>query len=307
VRALGEKKVYDKIELVTGRMAKISRGDIIAGVLGERRALQGFVGTVPGRIRRGDTLNVLNLGGVIGKALSFNREYGEPLEVEFLGAVMKEGVLLNIAEKGLSTADTLGESLSIPVVTVAGTSMNSGKTEVASRVTQELTWQGLRVCSVKASGIAALRDMLNMEDHGAVKALSFLDFGFPSTVRLGRVPAIAKGALLHLKTYDPDVIIVELGDGLLGDYGVFDYYRDDEIRRTMTCNIVCALDPVGAWGARQLMDEQGIPIHLVSGPVTDDSVGLDFLKDRLQVVGINAIARQEELGLFVLERIRGEK
>ncbi|MCK5093592.1 MAG: hypothetical protein KAR18_02625, partial [Spirochaetes bacterium] len=44
VRALEEKRVYDKIELTTGRMAKISRGDIIAGVLGERRALQGFAG-----------------------------------------------------------------------------------------------------------------------------------------------------------------------------------------------------------------------------------------------------------------------
>ena len=30
VRALEEKRVYDQIELVSGRMAKISKGDVIA-------------------------------------------------------------------------------------------------------------------------------------------------------------------------------------------------------------------------------------------------------------------------------------
>jgi hypothetical protein len=73
----------------------------------------------------------------------------------------------------------------------------------------------------------------------------------------------------------------------------------------MTCSIVCALDPVGAWGARQLADQQSIPIHLMSGPVTDDSAGLDFLRDRLNTPGINAIAQQEELGSFVARLVTG--
>ena len=47
VRALMEKSVYDRLELTTGRMAKINRGDVIAGTLGYRRALKGFVGIVP--------------------------------------------------------------------------------------------------------------------------------------------------------------------------------------------------------------------------------------------------------------------
>ena len=36
VRALREKTVYDKVELVSGRMAKISKGDVIAGVISGR-------------------------------------------------------------------------------------------------------------------------------------------------------------------------------------------------------------------------------------------------------------------------------
>ena len=39
-----EKSVYDRLELTSGRMAKINKGDVIAGTLGFRRALKGFVG-----------------------------------------------------------------------------------------------------------------------------------------------------------------------------------------------------------------------------------------------------------------------
>src|SRR5688572_9442308 len=42
VEALEEKKVYDQLELITGRLAHISKDDVIAGTLGSRRALKGF-------------------------------------------------------------------------------------------------------------------------------------------------------------------------------------------------------------------------------------------------------------------------
>src|SRR4051794_17652272 len=47
VRTLTDNATYNTLELVTGRMAKINPGDMIAGVLGYRRALKGFVGDVP--------------------------------------------------------------------------------------------------------------------------------------------------------------------------------------------------------------------------------------------------------------------
>ncbi|KPL15828.1 hypothetical protein AMJ74_00485 [candidate division WOR_3 bacterium SM1_77] len=298
VRALEEKRVYDRIELVTGRMAKVSRGDIIAGVLGERRALQGFAGVIPDHMRAGDVLNILNIGGVIGKAISYNLQYGQPFRVELLGTVERDGKTLNIGDGALPTAENLEGVRDTALIVVSGTSMNSGKTEVAAKLTQELTWKGYRVCSVKVSGISALKDMLNMEDHGAVKALSFLDFGYPSTVYCGDVARITKGAIRELSRYEPDVILVELGDGILGDYGVFEFYRDGEIKAKITCNIVCALDPVGAWGISKIMEEGGISVHLISGPVTDNVVGTDFLKS-LHFTGLNAFYQKKELGDFI--------
>ncbi len=302
VRALEEKRVYDRIELVSGRMAKISKGDVIAGVFGERRALQGFAGVIPEKIAEGDVLNVLNIGGVIGRAVSYNMTYGPPLRVEFLGIAERDGRSLNIQDDALKTSDVLQKPWEIPLIVVSGTSMNCGKTEVAAKLTQELSWKGHRVCAIKASGISALKDMLNMEDHGAVKALSFLDFGYPSTVHCDKVPGITKGALRELRRYEPDIIVVELGDGLLGEYGALEFYKDSELRETITCSIVCALDPVGAWGIARIMEEHDIPVHLISGPVTDNVVGIDFVKG-LGLNALNALYQKTEIGAYISRRL----
>ncbi|MBN2322517.1 MAG: hypothetical protein JXQ30_02185 [Spirochaetes bacterium] len=303
VRALEEKRVYDKLELSSGRMAKISRGDIIVGALGKRRALMGFCGVVPESVKTGDTLNILNIGGVIGKATSYNRDYGLPLKVEVLGAACREGTPLNIADHARPVASTLRSSM--PIVVVSGTSMNSGKTVAASKIVQELTWKGYTVAAAKVSGVSALKDTLNMMDHGAVEALSFLDFGYPSTVGSEDVPRITKGALNALSESDPDVCVVELGDGILGDYGVKTFFSDREIASAISCNIVCAIDPVGAWGITEILRKEGIGVDLVSGPITDNTVGIDFIRNNLGCTGINAVDGKK-LGDFVQRRI-GEK
>src|SRR5262245_41831973 len=54
VEALEEKKVYDQLELISGRLAHISKDDVIAGTIGSRRALKGFVGDAPKQARAGD-------------------------------------------------------------------------------------------------------------------------------------------------------------------------------------------------------------------------------------------------------------
>jgi hypothetical protein len=285
-------------------MAKISKGDIIAGALGERRALQGFAGVIPEKIKKGDILHILNIGGVIGSAVSYNMEYGQPLRVEVIGMVMRNGKILNIRDGAKKLSHHLNLKEMVPLVVVSGTSMNSGKTEAISRIIQVLTWRGRRICAAKVTGISALKDTLNMEDHGALKALSFLDFGYPSTVGSKEVPSIAKGIFNELAILHPDMIMVELGDGLLGEYGVMDFFNDTEIISSITCNIICAINPVGAWGMAEIMKSNGIPIHIVSGPVTDNTVGVNFIREKLGLEGLNALYQQKELGSFV-EKVVG--
>src|SRR5215212_609754 len=82
VRTITDNATYNTLELVTGRMAKINPGDVIAGVLGYRRALKGFIGDVPESIKAGDRLHILNLGGLIGSCLGHHHSLNGAIEVE---------------------------------------------------------------------------------------------------------------------------------------------------------------------------------------------------------------------------------
>ncbi len=49
VEVLNNKSTYNTLELTSGRMAKVSKGDIVVGALGHRKALFGYSGHVPPR------------------------------------------------------------------------------------------------------------------------------------------------------------------------------------------------------------------------------------------------------------------
>jgi hypothetical protein len=88
VRVLVDKSTYNQLELPSGRMAQVKKGDVIAGALGHRNALFGYSGYLPRRLAPGERLNLLNLGGVLGICDSVNPDLGPPFECEVLGAVL---------------------------------------------------------------------------------------------------------------------------------------------------------------------------------------------------------------------------
>jgi hypothetical protein len=298
VEALEEKKVYDQLELITGRLAHISKDDIIAGTLGSRRALKGFVGDCPEKVHAGETLNILNMGGVIGIATSANQDYGHPLRVKVLGLVVRNGKVLNIEEGSIPSADKL--TCKLPLIVVAGTCMAAGKTRAACEIIAWLNQKrDLKVGAVKLSGVAALRDTLNMEDHGAVTSMSFLNAGVPSTAGVTDLAPMAKGLLNALGEKPLDAIVVEMGDGIIGGYGVESFYRDPELRQAISVHVMCANDLVGAWGARELARSFGRDIDIMSGPATDNEVGESYVEDQLGIPGANARTAGERLADLV--------
>src|SRR5215470_8954837 len=219
VRALTDSATYNMLELPTGRLAKINPGDLLLGVLGRRRALKGFVGDVPASVRSGDELHLLNMGGVIGHCTGHHSSLGDAIKLEVIGLVCDEtGKVQNIADAALPPRTSLGESA--PIVMIAGTSMHSGKTYAATELIKQATRAGLRVAAGKLSGVACLRDTLNMADHGAVTTASFLDCGLPSTVDVADLAPSAKAIIARLNEVNPDLIVIELGDGILGGYSV---------------------------------------------------------------------------------------
>ncbi|MGQ0552813.1 MAG: hypothetical protein ACT4PU_06290 [Planctomycetota bacterium] len=289
VKALEEKRVYDVMELTTGRMAHVGKGDILVGALGNRAALRGFVGRVPEAVKAGDTLHLLNLGGVIGEATSENKDFGHPLRVEVLGMVLREGRGANIADAALGEPPE-GQRTP-PVILVSGTCMNAGKTLAACELIARLTARGYVCGGVKMTGVAALKDTLNMADHGAVATLSFIDMGLPSTVGLSDVAPVARRLLRWVEAEartELDVVVAEAGDGIIGAYGVESILRDPEVMGAVRAHVLCANDLVAAWGGVQWLKDLHLKIDCIAGPATDNDVGIDYIKKSIGLPAANA-------------------
>ncbi len=291
VKALEEKRVYDQIELTTGRMAHVGKGDVIVGALGRRDALRGFQGVVPSAVKAGDTLHLLNLGGVIGQAVSENRDFGHPLRCEVLGMAIRNGKGLNIADAAIPTADHVSPADCPPLIVVSGTCMNSGKTVACCEIIAKLSARGYACAGLKLTGVACQKDLLNMEDHGALATLSFLDCGFPSTAGVADTAPIAKGllkAIASQASQELDVVVVEMGDGIIGAYGVRPVLVDAEIRSLFRAHVLCANDLVAAWGGIQFLKGLSLDVDVIAGPATDNDVGIRYITNDLRIPAANA-------------------
>lgn len=310
VRVLNNKNRYNQLELTSGRMATVNQGDIVVGALGHRKALLGYSGHLPEALEVGSTIQILNIGGVMGICDSANPDVGPPFDCEVLGGVLhfpylgeRIGVPARVGSKVLDPDASL-ETRGVPVVALAGTCMDSGKTAAACAIVSRLRHLGLHVAACKATGVSLRRDILAMEDAGARETMIFSDLGVVATTAANG-PALTRSLLSSLAGFQPDVIVLELGDGLLGAYGVEAILTDERIRAAFTAVILCANDPVAAWGGAKILREQyGIEPAVVTGPATDNAVGIDQINERMALPAINAMTNGTALGDLVAGRLR---
>jgi hypothetical protein len=321
-RLHGEKGTYNQLEDVYGRMVPLHAGDVVAGVLGPRNALLGYAGVVPDEIEVGDRLHVLNLGGVIGKCTSGSPELGPPFDFEVLGSVLvfpdfenRKGTPAHIGMNALGAATSFAgrnpitgevDGGRVPIVYIAGTCMNSGKTSTACKLIRAFTQRGLVVGGCKLTGVSLLRDALQMRDHGARHAYTFNDAGVVTTSPETAVDS-AKTILAHLGECGVDVIVAELGDGIAGEYGVQEILADSDLMSRTGAFVLCANDPVGAWGAQKMLqDLWGIEIDVVCGPATDNVVGTRYIERTLGCTALNARTHAAALGEFLWNHLETE-
>ena len=309
VEVLDDKTSYNQLELASGRMATVRKGDVLVGALGHRKALFGYSGHVPESLQPGDLVHLLNLGGVLGVCDDYDRARGAPFPCKVLGAVLsfpflgeRIGVPARVGGFEIDGGSPL-RLTGIPVIAIVGSCMDAGKTAAACAILARMRHRGLEVDAFKATGVSARRDILAMEDAGARSTLIFTDFGIVTTTS-ENAPALARTMLLRLATKEPDAILFELGDGLLGAYGVEAILEDPEIRASLTAVVLSANDPVAAWGGATLLrDRFGIEPAVVTGPATDNAVGVEIIRDRLRLPAANALTNGAALGDLVLERV----
>lgn len=311
-KVLNSKSRYNQLELTSGRMATVNQGDVIVGALGHRKALRGYSGHLPRSLKPGDRIQILNIGGVLGVCDSANPDVGAPFDCEVLGTVLSFpylGERIGVpARAGNDTLDEDGilDTNSVPVIALAGTCMDSGKTAAACAIVSRLRHLGFDVAACKATGVSLRRDVLAMEDAGASSSMIFSDFGIVTTTEKNG-PELTRALLTGLAKKKPDVIVLELGDGLLGAYGVGAILSDKAIREALTVVVLCANDPVSAWGGVQLLrDEFYIEPAIVTGPATDNDVGVQQIDERTSLPAINALVNPVALGDRVADLLRKE-
>ena len=309
VEVLTNKTTYNTLELTSGRMAKVGKGDVVAGALGHRRALFGYSGHVPERLEPGDVIQLLNIGGVLGVCDSINPEKGRPFDCRVLGVALnfpylgeRIGVPARVGRKPLDAGAQL-DVRGVPVVAFAGTCMEAGKTAAACAVIGRMRHRGLTVDAFMATGVSLRRDILAMEDAGARRCAIFTDLGVVTTTRVNG-PALTRTMLTELASGRPDALVFELGDGILGTYGVDAILECPDIRAALSAVILSANDPVAAWGGVKLLRERfGIEPCVVTGPATDNQVGIEIIAAHMGLPAINALSNGAALGDRVIEAL----
>ena len=309
VEILTNKSTYNTLELTSGRMAKPTRGDIVVGALGHRQALFGYSGHLPESVKEGDIIQMLNIGGVLGICDSANPEKGRPFDCRVLGVVLqfpylgeRIGVPAKVGYKPLDYNAKV-DTKKVKVVALAGTCMEAGKTAAACVIVSRMRHRGLNVHAFKATGVSLRRDIMAMEDAGAKKSAIFTDYGVvTTTAKTG--PAITRTLLTEMAQGEPDVIVFELGDGLLGAYGVEAILSSPDIKEALTSVVLSANDPVAAWGGVKLLREKfGIEPAVVTGPSTDNAVGVEIIRNQMGVPAWNAMTDGAALGDCVIDSL----
>ncbi|MGB8344230.1 MAG: hypothetical protein WCD86_05060 [Ktedonobacteraceae bacterium] len=284
VEALSDEGKNNTLEFANGRVGHLVQGDMIPAVLGKRRALREYSGDIPKAIAPGDILYLLCESGLVGEIRGLNAAWGVPMQVKVLGSIVDPitDKPLNIKDSAIARKHSLGESA--PIIGVVGTCMNIGKTTTIRKLIKHFKSQGLKVAAAKLSGVASIHDINLIHDAGARPVLGFHDGGLPSTCgEAGSVVETALGILHELNQSDPDLIMVEFGDGILGEYNVEHLLRHPDIQQHICAFIVGAPDFVAAWGAREIMHDYGLPITLITGPVANNDTGTQYVERNLHL------------------------
>jgi hypothetical protein len=174
----------------------------------------------------------------------------------------------------------------------------------ACEIVNRLTARGYACAGVKLTGVAARRDTLNMADYGAVATLSFADMGLPSTAGVDEVASVALRVLRSIEREageELDLVVAEMGDGIIGRYGVDKILLNEEFRSHIRAHVFCANDLVAAWGGLQWLNARGLRVDVVAGPATDNQVGVSYISEELGVPAANARTDPERYADLVEE------
>ncbi len=200
------------IELENGRKSNLYLGDLVALAFGNRYATNQYEGEVPGYQ---PTYHMLSQGGVCGRVVSAAYNMEEPTVIRPLGYLADDCQrVVNLR----NYAPQVGPAVARPTIIIAvGSSMDAGKTTMASSIIHGLVQSGNRVNAGKLTGTACVKDLLSMSDAGATQVMDFNHVGFASTFKSSHeeLHAICDTMISSLSQSSPDYLVLEIADGII--------------------------------------------------------------------------------------------
>ncbi len=253
---------HRRLELTTSRRAELFEGDEVVVAYADRYAPDQFEGMVPEHLGR---CRLVAAGGIAARLLHAHQRVKSATRITPLGLLADaEGQRLNLHRFRIPSRKKIASG---PLfLAVAGTAMNSGKTTVCSNLVKGLVRRGLHVAAAKLTGTGAGADYRALVDAGAEPAFDFVDAGYASTYRVdpGRVWKIARTLCAHLAAAHPDVVVLEIADGILQRETAALLTRPEFAAR-LDGALFAAYDALGAQAGVTWLEARGIPVIGVTG------------------------------------------
>ncbi|KAF9887930.1 hypothetical protein FE257_009452 [Aspergillus nanangensis] len=259
------------IENIHGKEDELVEGDVIPAVLGTRRSFSEYSCNIPDKLAVGDVIHWGCSSGIVGQIRGFNKAYGQPLEVRILGSAQVSGKHLNVKQGSIVL-------------------LHSDEGDSAPPIEREAS------CDSQVNRGSRCEGTLRL-------VLGFLDAGLLSTCGdPTEVVEVALGIVHQLNQIRPDVIVLEFGAGFLQNYNIESIMASREFKKHIASVIITASDPVAAWGAKQLLDQEGIHVTAFTGPVANNEHFTAHMEETLGVPGEdNQGAMPKILGLVESE------
>ncbi len=270
-----------RVELPTGRLAKVLRGDQVVGSLGRRCATLEAVGDWR---EIGDDLvmHALTSAGLFGKCTSKSPFIPRLLRMTYRGHVLIDGGPVSMTDYVQQEQPRI---FGTPVIMLIGTSMSAGKTTGGRVIIRLLKRWGLRVAAAKLTGAARFGEILGFRDAGADFVADFVDVGLSSTVcSRERFTKAAELLLTRIEANRCDVAVIEAGASPIEPY-------NGDIAMELTkgqvfFTVLSASDPYAAVGVTQAF---GISADIVSGISCNTEAGRNLVASLTGLPALNLI------------------
>jgi dethiobiotin synthetase len=279
---------HHRLQLPGGRRSQLFPGDEVVVCYGNRYAPNQFEAEVPADLRG---CHLVASGGIAADALSWHSSMRAPTRLRPIGLLGDaENRRLNVADFAIP-APKAAPNPAIPVIVVAGTSMDAGKTTAVAHLIRGGARAALRVGAGKVTGTGAGNDVWLMEDAGAHQVLDFTDLGYASTYKLPlpEVELLLQRMIVSLQQARVDVIIIEIADGLL-QRETAALIQSGTFRNLVRGVIFCAGDAMGAGSGVDWLEQRGIPVLAVSGALTAAPLAV---QETQQLTGLPVLRRDE--------------